>query len=69
MITTTHTANILVAHRQAELRATGHSIRAARQVRMARRAALDTAPSAAGWTLPALAHHFHLPARRRLGLV
>ena len=45
MITTTHTATVLVAHRQAELRAQGRSARIARDARTARRhAGTGTAP-------------------------
>ncbi len=65
MITTTHTANVLVAHRQAELRAHGRSARIGRDARLARRQP-TAAPVAAGsaWSLPILARRLGLGARR-----
>ncbi|MEZ5409176.1 MAG: hypothetical protein R2761_14200 [Acidimicrobiales bacterium] len=69
MITTTYTANALVAHRQAELRATGRSIGNARRARIAGRAGATPTPPAAGWSIPALAQRINLSARRRFALI
>lgn len=63
MITTTFTANHLVAHRQAEIRATGRSIRIARNTRTAPRAAAG-ATSIASWSLPTLSQLLRFGARR-----
>lgn len=65
MITTTHTATVHVAHRQAELRAQGRSARIARDARAARRQPV-AAPAVAGsaWSLPILARRLGLGARR-----
>ncbi len=75
MITTTYTANALVAQRQAELRATGRSIRVAKEARAARRALVpqstssSSSTSSAGWSLPTLAQRINLSARRRFALI
>ncbi len=65
MITTTHTATVLVAQRQAELRSQGRSARIARDARLARRQATAAAPVAGpAWSLPILARRLGLGARR-----
>lgn len=67
MITTTHTAAVLVAHRQAELRTQARSARIVRDARTARRQSTTTAADPA-WSIAALVRRFG-PASRRPALV
>jgi len=65
MITTTHTASVLVAHRQAELRSQARSVRIVRDARTARRQSTTTAAvTDAAWSIGALVRRFGLASRR-----
>ena len=63
MITTTHTATVLVAHRQSELRSQARSARIARDARTARRQHTTTVADPA-WSIAALVRRFGLASRR-----
>ncbi len=63
MITTTHTASVLVAHRQAELRSQARSARITRDARIDRRRSTAVAAGPA-WSIVALVRRVGLASRR-----